>query len=139
MAYRIWHIEYRKWKKNKPAPRQVCLHPPHTHTHTPTQSRWTPGPSPETIQPLLSACAFTGCTYNPTGFPVRSQGCTLRQTLNQDVPLNLSPPSWVRCFMLYILQETARISVCARQVRGSILRNFCRLVAYLCRVVSLRQ
>jgi hypothetical protein len=30
-------------------------------------------------------------------------------------------------------------SVCARQVRGSILRNFCRLVAHTCRVVSLRQ
>jgi len=36
-------------------------------------------------------------------------------------------------------QETAQLSVCAYQVRGSILRNFCRLVAYLCRVVSLRQ
>jgi len=42
-------------------------------------------------------------------------------------------------FMLYILQETARLSVCARQVRGSILQNFGRLVAYLCRVVWLRQ
>ena len=29
--------------------------------------------------------------------------------------------------------------MCVRQVRGSILRNFCRLVTYLCRVVSLRQ
>ena len=80
-----------------------------------------------------------GCTYNPTGLPVRSQGCTLRQTPNQNPPLNLSPPSRVLCFMLYILQETARLSVCARQVRGSILLNFGRLVAYLCRVVSLRQ
>ena len=25
-----------------------------------------------------------GCTYNPTGLPVRSQGCTLTQTPNQD-------------------------------------------------------
>ena len=43
--------------------------------------------------------------------------------------------------VLYILQlqETARVSVCPRQVRGSILQNFCRLVAYLFRVVSLRQ
>ena len=40
---------------------------------------------------------------------------------------------------LCISQETARLSLCARQVRGSILRNFCRLVAYLCCVVSLRQ
>jgi len=30
------------------------------HTHTPTHSRWTPGPSPETIQPLWSHCAFIG-------------------------------------------------------------------------------
>ena len=42
-------------------------------------------------------------------------------------------------FILHILQETARLSVCARQMRGSILRNFCRLVAYLCCGVSLRQ
>jgi len=40
--------------------------------------------------------------------------------------------------ILYILQETARLSVCARQVRGSILQNFDRLVDYLCRVVLLR-
>ena len=58
-----------------------------------------------------------GCTYTPAGLPVRSQGCTLRQTPNQDTPLNLSPPSRVLCFILYILQETARLSVCARQVR----------------------
>jgi len=36
-------------------------------------------------------------------------------------------------------QETAQLSVCARQVWGSILRNFGRLVAYLCCVVSLCQ
>ena len=31
-----------------------------THTHTPTQSRWTPGSSPETVQSHWSPCAFTG-------------------------------------------------------------------------------
>jgi len=43
--------------------------------------------------------------------------------------------------ILHILQETLRLSVChgARQVRDSILHNFCRLVAYLCCVVLLRQ
>jgi len=64
--------------------------------------------------------------------PCAFTGYTLRQTPNQNSPLNLSPPSRLLCFMLYILQETARLSVCARQVRGSILRNFCSLVAYLC-------
>ena len=29
-------------------------------SHTPTQSRWTPGPSPETVQPHWAPCAFTG-------------------------------------------------------------------------------
>jgi len=42
-------------------------------------------------------------------------------------------------FCLYILQETPQFSMCARQVRGSILQNFGCLVAYLCRVVPLRQ
>jgi len=42
-------------------------------------------------------------------------------------------------FIIHILQETTRLSVCACQVQGSILRNFGRFVAYLCRVVSLRR
>ena len=49
----------------------------------------------------------------------------------------LSHPGFYVC-ILHILQETAQPSVCDPQVRGSILRNFCCLVAYLCRVVSLR-
>jgi len=40
-----------------------------------------------------------GCTYNPTGLPVRSQGYNLRHTFNQNSPLNLSPPSLILCFM----------------------------------------
>ena len=102
---------------------QIFLHPPHTHQHqlnpagllVHLQRQYNPSDLPVRSQ---------GCTYNPTGLPVRSQGCTLRQTPNQNSSLNLSSPSWVLCFMLYILQETARLSVCARQVRGSILRNF---------------
>ena len=159
-------MEYRRTNPHPSLPTSSL-----SHTHTPTQSRWTPGPSPETVQPHWDPCACTcpvrdtpvrdtptiplvslcvhrdaglpvrsqGCTYNPAGLPVRSQGCTLRKTPNQNSSLNLSPPSRLLCFMLYILQETARLSVCARQVRDSILRNFCRLVAYLCCVVSLRQ
>jgi len=123
---------------NKPAPKSSFTRLTHTHIHefNPTgllvhlRRQYNPSGLPVRSQ---------GCTYDPTGLPVRSQGCTLRQTPNQNSPLNLSPPSRVLYFMLYILQETARLSVCARQVRGSILQKFCRLVAYLCRVVSLRQ
>ena len=43
------------------------LHPSYTHTHT-TQSRWTPGRVHLQRQ------------YNPTGLPVRSQGCTYNPT-----------------------------------------------------------
>jgi len=140
---------------NKLAPKSSFAPLTHTHIHqlnpagllVHLQRQYNPSGLPVRSQ---------GCTYNPTGLPVRSQGCTLRQTPNRNSPLNLSPPSWVLCFMLYILQETARLSVCARfmlyilqetarlsvcacQVRGSILQNFGRLVAYLCRVVWLRQ
>jgi len=38
----------------------VSAYIPHTNTRIPTQSRWTPGPSPETIQFHWSPCAFTG-------------------------------------------------------------------------------
>jgi len=137
---------------------QVCLHPPHTRPHTPTQSQWTPGPCPT---PLGTLCVHRpcqgythnptglsvhsqGCTWNPTGISMPSQGYTPRQpsTRNHDAPLNLSPPSRVLCFYTRyhrVLEETAQLSMCARQVRDSILLNFGRLVAYLCRVVSLRQ
>jgi len=54
-------------------------------------------------------------------------------------PATFLPHPGFYVFLLYIVLETARLSVCACQVRGSILQNFCRLVAYLCRVVSLRQ
>ena len=91
--------------------------------------------------------------YNATGRPVRSQGCTCNPTrllcIHRDTPSHKTPiekppstfpptPGSMFCIPC-TRQVTARLSVCARQVRGSILRNFCRLVAYLCRVVSLRQ
>jgi len=76
------------------------------------------------LQSYWAPCAFTG--MHPQTNPQSKS------------PPQPSPPSRVLCFMLFILQETARLSVCARQVRGSILWNFCHLVAYLCRVVSLR-
>jgi len=72
------------------------------------------------------------CTYNFTGLLVCSQGCNRTQTPNQDTPHNLSPPPGFHVFILHILQETTRPSVCASQVRGSTLRCLCSLVAYLC-------
>jgi len=65
--------------------------------------------------------------------PVHSQGCTFKPQSRCPL-LNPSSPFRVLClFILYILQETTQLSVCARQVQGSILQNFCCLVAYLCR------
>ena len=116
--------------------RKVRLHPSYTRTHTNAIPLDSWSISRDSTIPLVSRSQ--GCTYNPTGLPVYSQGCTHKHTSNQDARLNLSPPSWI-VLILYILQETVRLSVCARQVRGSILRNLCCLMAHLCRVVSLRQ
>jgi len=118
---------------------RINLHPslpsPPSHTHTyinsipllvHLQRQYNPSGHPVRSQ---------GCTYNPTGLPVRSQGCTLRQTPNQTSLPNLSPSSRV----LYILQETTRPSVYTRQVRGSILRTFlspCGLPVSCCLATS---
>ena len=57
-----------------------------------------------------------------------SQECTLRQTPIKMPPSTFPPSSQVLCFHT-IYQETARLSVCARQVRrGSRLWNFGRYV-----------
>jgi len=63
---------------------QVCLYPPHTHTHTPTSSRWTPGPSPETVQPHWALCAFTGPVRDTPTIPLVSL-CVHRDALT--IPL----------------------------------------------------
>ena len=77
----------------------------------------------------VKECLPSAC---PSPAPVHSQECTF----NPHAPPS---PGFCLFLILCILQETARLSVCASQVQGSILRNFCRRVAYLCRVVSLRQ
>jgi len=134
-------MEYRRTNPHPSLPTSSL-----THTHTPTQSRWTPGPSPETVQPHWDPCACTcpvrdtpvrdtptiplvsvcvhrdaglpvrsqGCTYNPAGLPVRSQGCALRQTPNQDAPLNLSPPIPGSMFYtIYITRDSTAQRVCS--------------------------
>jgi len=109
-----------------------------------------------TVQ-MMSLISFevSGHYYKRTGRPLVSVHrdaptiplgslCIYRDVPSHKPPIKMPPttflphPGFYIC-ILYILQETARLSVCARQVRGSILRNFFRLVAYLCRVVSLRQ
>ena len=145
-----------EYRRTDPHPRLPTF-PLHTHIYPnliPLDS-WSI--SQDSITPLGSLCVHRpcqgythnpsglpersqGCTYNPTGLPVRSQGCTLRQTPSQDVPLNLSPPSRVLCFILYILQETAPLSVCNRQVLGLNPPEFllpCDLPVSCCLAMSL--
>ena len=119
--------------------RHPSLPTPPSHTHTYTNSIpldfWSI--SRDNTTPLVSLCVHREVLTIPLGsLCVHRVHPQTNPQLNS--PLNLSPPSRLLCFMLYILQETAQLSVCARQVRVSILRNFGRLVDYLCRVVSLR-
>jgi len=127
------------------------------HTIGVSESPWLfRRPLPCSVPCHWAPCAFTGpardtptiplvplCIHRDAlAIPLRSL-CFYRDAPS-DKPLIKMPPStfpprpgFYVC-ILHILQETARLSVCA-QVQGSILRNFCRLVAYLCRFVSLRQ
>ena len=109
------------------------------------------GPS---LTPLGTLCVHRPCqgyTHNPTGLPVRSQGCSCNpteismpsqgctQTPIKMPPSTFLPHSRLYVFILYILQETARLSVCARQVRDSILRIFlspCGLPVSCCLATS---
>ena len=75
---------------------------------------------------------------------MRMSLCLYRVAPSDKPPIKMFPSTFrphpgFYVFIVYMLQETARLSVCACQVQSSILPNFWRLVAYLCRVVSLRQ
>ena len=113
MELRVWKL-HTIWNIEEYTRTQVFLHPPHTHTHTPTQSRWTPGPSPETIQPLCSPFAFTGMYVQSHWAPCASTRMHPQTNPQSKFPPQPFNPSWVLCFMLYILQETARLCVLAR-------------------------
>jgi len=83
------------------------------------------------------------CVHRDTPTIPLGSLCVHRDVLAHKPPIKMSPTTLLPhpgfyVFILHILEETARPGVCARQVRGSILQNFCSLVAYLCRVVSLR-
>ena len=65
----------------EPAAKYVDACIPRTHIHTPTQSRRTPGSSPEIRIQLVSLCNSQGCTYNPIELSVHSQKCALTQNL----------------------------------------------------------
>jgi len=125
--------------KNNPAVKSAYI--PHTHIHRLTQSRWTPGPFPETKQSHWSLCAFTGMQLQSHWTPCAFTGMHPHANPQSRCPPQpFSPiPGW---FSIYIWQETTRLSVCVCQVRGGvqslmILRDFCCLVTYLCCVVSL--
>jgi len=148
-------MEYRRTNPHPSLPKPPLSH---THTHTPTQSRWTPGPSPQSVQSHWAPCAFTGPVRDTPTIPLDSL-CIYRDALTIPLvslcvhrhvlahkpsfkmpPTTFLPHPGLYVFILHILLETTtRPSVCARQVRGSILQNSCRLVAYLCRVVSIHQ
>jgi len=91
-----------------------------------------------------SPCAFTGM-HLPPCFPLGSL-CLHRDAPSDKPPikiisgpLNLSPPSRVLWFYtVYHTRDSTAQRVCSPGA-GFIFRNFCRLVAYLCRVVSLCQ
>ena len=56
-----------------------------------------------------------GCTYNPTGLPVHSQGCARTQSPNQDAPQNLesfSPSVPGSMFLYYISYNRHHGSAC---------------------------
>ena len=129
-----YNIEYRRINPHPSLPSP----PSHTHTYTNSIPLESWSISRDSTTPLVSLCVHRDVLTIPLG-----SLCVHRvhpQTNPQSkFPSQPFPPSWFLCFMLYILQETARLSVRARQVRSLILGNFCRLVAYLCRVVSLRQ
>jgi len=145
-----------KYRRTNPHP-SLPTSPSHTHTYTNLISLDSWFISRDSTTPLGSLCAHRPCqgyTHNPTGLPVRSQGlhlqyhwapCAFTGMYPHTNPLSRCPPTpflphpGFYVFILHILQETALPSVCAHQVRDSILWNFCHLVAYLCREVSLRQ
>jgi len=55
-----------------------------------------------------------GCNYNPTRLPVRSQGCTRTQTPNHNAPNNFSPPSRVLYFYTtYLTRDSTAQRVCS--------------------------
>jgi len=123
-------MEYRRTNPHPSLPTP----PSHTHTYTnsiPLDSwsnsrnsttHWAPcaftGPVRDTPTIPLAVTSLLvcsqGCTYNPTGLPVRSQGCTCTQTPNQDAPLNLCPPSQVLCFYTtHLTRDSTTQHVCS--------------------------
>jgi len=82
--------------------------------------------------PLVSLCVHRDAPAIPLGSP-----CIHKDAPSHKPPIKMSPSTFLPnpLFLYYISYK--RQHVCACQVRGSTLRNFGRLVAYLCRVVSL--
>ena len=84
---------------------------PHTHTQISSQSRWTPEQSSETVQSHWSPYAFTGMHLQFHWATCAFTG--MHPHTNPQSRCTPQPFSPIPGVLLYILQETARQSVCA--------------------------
>jgi len=122
-------MEYKRTNRHPSLPTP----PSHTHTYTNSIPLNSWSISRDSTTPLGSLCVHrpcqgythnpTGlpvrsqgcqCTYNPTGLPVRSQGCTRTQAPNQDAPHNVSAPFRILCFYTtYLTKDSTAQHVCS--------------------------
>jgi len=128
-----------------------CLHPSYTYTMPSRLSAITAfcycSSLPSRLCALVTFCPQRSlplweqhenveeCLPSAHPSPVHSQGCTFNPQ-SRYPPSTLLPNPGFSSFIPYILQEIAQLSVCARQLQSSILRNFGCLVACLSHVVS---
>ena len=128
-------MQYRR-RSPGASPRTSPIHT-QTYTNAMTLDSWSI--SRDNTIPLVSLCVHRDEPTIPRGALCIHGDATSHKPTIKMPPTTFLPHLGLYVLKLHILQETARLSVSARHVRGSILRNFCHLVAYLCRVVSLRQ
>jgi len=128
-----YNMEYRRIH---PHP-SLSSPPPHTHTYTNSIPLDSWSISRDNTTPLFSLCVHRDVRTIPLG-----SLCVHKDAPSDKPPIKIPSSTFQPIlgslfYVIYLTRDST--AVCARQVRGSILRNFCRLVAYLCRVVSLRQ
>ena len=129
---------------------QVRLHPSYTHTYTNATLLDSWSISRDITIPLVFLCVHRDAPIIPLG-----SLCIHRDAPSQKTPIKMAPSTFFphprfsptvgvpgNVFIPYILQKTVRLSVSARQVRGSILQNFwspCCLPVSCCLATSLVQ
>jgi len=132
-------LEYRIQKKEEQLRSQVCRLPSSTHTYTNAIPLDYWSISRDSTNALVSLCDHRNAPAIPLGsLCIHSDAPSHKSPVKMPPSTFLPHPRFSDC-ILNMLQGTVRLRVCAHQVRGLILRNFWCLVAYLCRVVSLRQ